>query len=382
MLSAPAPAAARARAWLFDAALPLWAERGFDARTGLFQERLDFQARPYADAPRRMRVQARQIFVFSEADRLGWDGPGADIVARALAAFERVYWAADGRPGWSHLARPDGEVCDATRDLYDHAFALFALAHARRIVGDSAEALARRTLAYVDQALGDPDHGGFRENDRGALPRRSNPHMHLLEAMLAWRAATGAEEWRARAVTLLGLFRSRFFDARSGVLREYFEEDWRPAAGAVGAVVEPGHHFEWCWLLAEAERLGAGAAREEAAALHRFALAHGLDAGGFALDELDDTGRVVRPSRRAWPQTELIKAQVAAARAGNPGAAEAAAGTAEAFLDSYLGTETPGLWMDQFDGSGAPMSADVPASTLYHVVLGFGELAALAQEAS
>ena len=42
---------------------------------------------------------------------------------------------------------------------------------------------------------------------------------------------------------------------RDGALGEYFEEDWTPLRGPVGSVVEPGHQFEWAWVLGEYARL-------------------------------------------------------------------------------------------------------------------------------
>ncbi len=82
----------------------------------------------------------------------------------------------------------------------------------------------------------------------------------------------------------------------------------------------------------------------------------------------------MRRSRRAWPQTELIKAYINQARQGAPGAAEAAAQLTHKVLDTYLATDVPGLWMDQFDAEGRGMTEFVPASTLYHLVVAFREL--------
>jgi mannose/cellobiose epimerase-like protein (N-acyl-D-glucosamine 2-epimerase family) len=66
-----------AREWLFDAALPLWWEVGADRINGGYFDRLDQQARPLS-LQKRLRVQARQAFVYAEAGRLGWDGPWRD----------------------------------------------------------------------------------------------------------------------------------------------------------------------------------------------------------------------------------------------------------------------------------------------------------------
>lgn len=362
------------RAWLSHAGLPLWGTAGVDD-SGSFHERLGFDGRPDLEAPRRMRVQARQVYVFSEAALRGW-WPGARAVAEAgYEALLRDCWARDGRPGFLHTLAPDRAPLDRKRDTYDHAFGLFALAWYYKLTGaPRALALAHEILDLLETDLADRSNGGFMESLPPALPRRSDPHMHLLEATLEWSEATGQARFLALAERMAALFQARFFDRETGTLREFFSADLGPAEGAAGQVVAPGHHFEWSWLLAWAARLGACEPMVEGRALYDFALRHGLDGQGFAIDECDRSGRQVRLSRRAWPQTELIKAYLNAARQGDAGAAEAAADLTLKFLGTYLATDRPGLWMDQFDAQGVGMTPAAPASTLYHVAVAFREL--------
>ena len=56
--------------WVAGSALPRWATSGFDADAGRFHERLDAHAAPIA-VPNRALVQARKIFVFADAARVG-----------------------------------------------------------------------------------------------------------------------------------------------------------------------------------------------------------------------------------------------------------------------------------------------------------------------
>jgi mannose-6-phosphate isomerase len=379
-LSHPAPdltrVAKRARAWLFDEALPLWAGQGVDPRDGSFYERLTLTGAPDTGAPRRVRVQARQLHVFCEAAELGWDGGASDLVRRGFDVFLERCWAPDGSPGWIHMLDADGRVIDQQRDTYDHAFALLGLASVYKVTGDvRALEHAEQTIAYLEAQLADRVHGGYAEGSAPASFRRSNPHMHLLEAFLAWHAATGERAWLDRADAMVRLFRTKFFDPASGTLSEYFERDWSRAAGAAGEVVEPGHHLEWAWLLHWAFAAGGGDATIEARSLYDSALTHGLDGSGFVVDELNRSGWVTRATRRCWPQTERIKAHLAMAKAGDEGAAVAAATAALALLDgAYLGGPVRGGWMDQFDGSGKPMSSHVPASTFYHLMVSFKAL--------
>jgi mannose-6-phosphate isomerase len=361
---------ARVRRWLFEDALPLWAAQGVDPAGG-FYEQLTFEGRPDAIAGRRMRVQARQLYVFSEALLLGWKGGAERIVDSGLSRFVETCWAADGRPGWCHGLDPQGRATDHRRDAYDHAFALFALAFVHRATGDPrARAYADSTLAYMDDRMADRRFGGVQESDPPAPPRRSNPHMHLLEAMLAWHEASGDPTFLGRAAGLVKLCETRFYDRESRTLGEYFADDFAPAPPPAGQVVEPGHHFEWVWLLLWAESLGLRVDQSVVAGLFEFGVRHGLDGSGYAVDELDRTGRTTRATRRLWPQTELIKA---ALRVGTPGERSRGFSVAAALFEDYLAPGR-GLWQDQFDGSGRPCASVVPASTLYHLSVCFREL--------
>jgi mannose-6-phosphate isomerase len=273
------------------------------------------------------------------------------------------------------MIAPDRSPLNLKRDTYDHAFGLFALAwYYKATAAPAALEMAHRILDLLDTEMADPLNGGYLEGRPAELPRRSDPHMHLLEACLEWTDATGEARFLAKACQMVELFKTRFFDAETGTLGEHFNADLTPEAGVGGRIMAPGHHFEWCWLLDWAERSGAPTARAQADTLYKVAFEHGLDQSGMAIDECDRQGRQVRRSRRAWPQTELIKAHLTMARRGIPGKAEAAAKVALAFLDSYLATDVPGLWMDQFDADGRGMTDAAPASTLYHVVVAFREL--------
>jgi mannose/cellobiose epimerase-like protein (N-acyl-D-glucosamine 2-epimerase family) len=77
----------------------------------------------------------------------------------------------------------------------------------------------------------------------------------------------------------------------------------------------------------------------------------------------------------------LIKAHLTQARHGVPGKAEAAAQVSLDFLDNYLATDIPGLWMDQFDAAGRGITDAAPASTLYHIVVAFREMMLFAETA-
>ena len=361
----------RVRRWLNEAAWPLWIARGIDGE-GLFHEQLDFAGTPDLTACRRVRVQGRQLFCFARALAAGHESARAPL-ARALEAVEARCWGPDGKPGWIQTLTPDGQPLDTRRDTYDHAFMLFGLAAASQVGFPRAGELAERTVAFLDEYVADPKAGGYFEGLPASMPRRSNPHMHLMESMLALYQGTGARNWLDRANAIAALFERRFFDRTRGTLGEYFTRDLVLADGASGDSVEPGHHFEWTWLLHRLAEAGGHDYRAQAAALYGFGLRHGIGTDGFAVDECTRSGRILRASRRTWPQTELIKAHLA------QGAHDDAARVTDMVLASYLGTRVPGLWVDQFSASGEAHSDVVPASTLYHLVVAFEDLLRLAQ---
>lgn len=375
------------RVWLASEALPLWSGAGRDSEAGGFLEALSLDGKPILDGVKRMRVQARQIYVYSHAHLLGWSPPGADgaALAAARAGFEfltRCYWRDPG-DGFIFSASRDGTPADTRIETYEQAFALFAFAWYHRASGD-AEALswAGRTLDFLDTAVADTAHGGYFENPAHDLPRRQNPHMHLLEALLAMHAATGDTAYLDRSRAIVELFRSRFFDADTGTLGEFFDAEWAPAAGTPGQTVEPGHHFEWVWLLHRYTQATGDDTGAEADALYRFAEDHGTDhgpgpAGGLAFDSVLRRGSDPRlghgtsldENKRLWVQTEAIKAQLARLEAGSdPHAAARLETLLDRLFTLYLEVGG-GNWQDHLDVDGRGFAETAPASSFYHLFL-------------
>ena len=355
----------RVRDWLFRQALPLWADAGIDAE-GRFFEKLDFDGRPITGRPRRTRVQARQVYVFAEAVSLGW-GEGETVARRALDVLIRDYRRDDGL--WVRSVDDAGAVLDATPDLYDLAFVLFALAAAHRVLKDArARSLALSTLAAIEARMADPVHGGWQEALPPVLPRRQNPHMHMLEALLAWQATAPDPAFETAARSVLDLFNRRFFDREHLMLGEFYERDWSIRPGSEGQCIEPGHHMEWVWLLSEAARLGLPDHGAAARALYTSALTCGVRADGLAVREISRIGQVRDGGVRLWAQTELLRALHLR------GDHDRAARLVDRLFETHLATPVPGLWFDAFDAEGRAQDAAVPASTFYHLMTAFSAL--------
>jgi mannose/cellobiose epimerase-like protein (N-acyl-D-glucosamine 2-epimerase family) len=366
--------AREAHAWLHEACFPLWADTGV-TKHGLFREALTLDHRARETPDTRVRVQARQTYVFAEALRQGWEPAQArERVEMGIATLGGAALRADGLAGRS-LAATGLSLSDDTADLYDNAFALFALAHAVAALGSDgagARAAAAALLAAIDRALKDDARGGYAEMLPPPSVRTQNPHMHLFEAALAWHDVAPNGGHLARANALRALFDTRLTAGQGGLLGERFSADWGDPGGNDAEQVEPGHQFEWVWLLhTHARRLGAPLP-PAALRLYNFAMTT-LDPAGRAIMMVTRAGAPIDASARTWSQTEALKAQLALYEHSREARyADAAVQTFDVLMDQFL-TDSGG-WNDHLDAAGTTLARDMPASTGYHVVLAFAEL--------
>ncbi|WP_181707576.1 AGE family epimerase/isomerase [Chthonobacter rhizosphaerae] len=368
----------RLLAWTLGEALPTWCAFGIDEARGGFHERLGQRVEILQDR-RRVRVQARQVFSFAVAGRLGWTGPWRRAVDEGLAYVLARCVLPDGTVRMT--IEPDGRPFDDSFSLYDQAFALFAFAAAASVASDRsvAETAALRLRQTLMTRYKHPV-AGFEEGDPRTLPLKANPHMHLFEACLAWVEVGGDETWGRLADEIAELCLRSFLNPEAGWLYEYFDGDWARASGEEGRVVEPGHQYEWAWLLVRWGLLrGRADAIAAAGTLADLAETHGLNRReGVAINVMLDDLTVKDGGSRLWPQTERIKGHVALA--GVAGDWEArdrhmglAADAAEA-LERYLRVAAPGLWWDKMMPDGRFVDEPAPASSFYHVVCAVEEL--------
>lgn len=363
--------AQRVRDWLFNRCLPFWADRAWDSENGGFVESVALDGEPNTGLQRRGRVAPRQIFAFARAMTLGWTDPRAErLVTDGLDFLDTR--ARSSRGGWASLLDPVQGVVDDTPRLYDQAFVILAGAWAFRATGAPlARALAEEALDFVERELCDPVHGGYFEtpNRRGA--RRSNPHMHMLEATLALYQVTGEQRHLQVAERIALLFETRFFDPATGALTEYFEADWSRATDAAGRLSEPGHCYEWAALLASLEDVSGRDLISWRRRLINFADRAGRADNGFAVDAVDIDGTVLKGTQRLWPQLEMFRGRLFHPETAAPGAASQ---VLDRLFQTYFADGPDGGWMDCYDEHGRAASTDVPASMVYHMLTAFSTL--------
>jgi mannose/cellobiose epimerase-like protein (N-acyl-D-glucosamine 2-epimerase family) len=373
--------------WLRRDALPLWETYGVDRVLGGYYESLAYDASRQAfeshGEMRRGRVIARQMFVFNAGRGLGWDPRHEDPLHHGCRYLFSHMLAEDGL--FHTAVDAKSRAPNGSFSLYEWAFYLFALAKAYHSLAQDFPLLetAARGLELLRQGFGKAS-GGFEESRPPSVPLKSNPHMHLLEAALAWIDATqqlpaAQAAWVELAQELIGLCLSRFLDPASGALREFFDACWQPMPDDSGKIVEPGHQFEWGWLLlkwAESPHCAAASRHRVRAAARRLVdlgERFGVDpARGVAFNELWDDLRVKDAAAKLWPQTERVKAWCAVLQdSATPEAADLAGrDLAKAILgmQRYLRFEPPGLWQEVLRADGTFTREPTKASSFYHVV--------------
>lgn len=352
--------------WLFEETLPLWSTAGVDERHGGFHEALGFDGSSLVK-PKRMRTMARQVYAFAVAKQRGWSGPADRLIAHGIEFMKN---GRTDRGGWVRTLSVDGTVVDPCEDAYDHACVLLALAHAHQAGHPDALALGEETFAFLDAHLEDERLTGFLETSDGTELRRTNPHMHLLEAFLAWHTATGERSHLRRAARIIDLFRGHFFDADSWTLGEYFDDAWNPAAGEQGQWTEPGHHFEWASLLVEfAAKSRQAALIPFARKLYASAIANGLNRStGLAYGAVSRQGLPLDLVSRSWPQAEAVKAAIALDGTGGPDLKPEIEARVGRLFRWHIDPAPLGLWIDRIDEKGRAIATEAPASIFYHLV--------------
>jgi mannose-6-phosphate isomerase len=336
--------------------LPLWRGVGFNANLGLPFEAVSSDGSPLPPTRYRAMACARQLFVFALAGDLAH--------AKTLLNSLLHYFEDKQHGGWFYSVDALGVPKERQKDLYTHAFVVFATAHyAMRSRDPMAMDVLTRTVAWTDcfamegvfQAVMSED---FTHALEGVL---QNPLMHLTEAWLAARDATGDAAFDMRIAQLATVIKEKFVSAKSGCITEL-------PLNAVDNRVEPGHQFEWYWLVYGSNG-GCGhtaltALREPIRHAYDFAVQYGVDAvTGGVCAALDDHGRMLNSTQRIWAQTEYLRALALQMR-HDPIVRPQLMRQIDSFRLRFL---HPAGWHECLDAGGTIIRSDMPSTTPYHL---------------
>jgi len=352
--------------------LPFLANKGWDRQYGGLFETLDRKGASTGVKFRRVMVHARQLFVFSRFAELTNDENFRNNADQIFNYMKTVFWDEENG-GWISKVNLDGSILDDSKDLYAHAFVIFGLANYRTALKKpEAQVWIDKTLTVLENNFSRAD-GSYCENmtrhfvDQSECKRNQNPHMHLLEAAL-YLLECDKESFRYLTLVkrLLYLFETKFLVNGSKTVLEYLNNDFMPEV-LTGFKVEPGHHFEWAWLLNwSGKLLFVDRYRLLGETLLQESWKAGWDtAFGGVYDQIDfRNDSVLLETKRIWPLLELLKALSVFPDFNNENKMSL---VLNILLERYI--QPNGFWIERLHKNWTKPDYIMPTSSAYHIAM-------------
>ena len=364
------------QSFLFDGLLKNWSLHGINTEQGFSYESMNHDWTVNATDRIRLLTQCRQLYTFSHACQRHHTKDWKALL-KPLFDFITSRYFVDGR--WIFSLNDDLSIKDQHSDAYALAFVLLSFSHYYKVTNDD------RALSYMKETHQfllnnmQAEYGGFYESFPVDVEqtRRQNPHMHLLEGYIAAYEVTQDADYKATTQSLLTLALAHFYDKKSKTLREFFNSDWQPHP-KTGHLVEPGHHFEWVWLLYQANKMLPNSDYTDLAQqLWLTATRHGLAESGGIYNQIDGNDyHPIDKEKRIWPITEYLKAITVM-----PIGKEEKIHRIETALDFmhqfYL--QPNGCWNEYLNADDTPKDFPLPGTSSYHIFLGLTEVIAWAK---
>jgi mannose-6-phosphate isomerase len=346
--------------------LPMWRGPGFNSALKLPYEALEAPGGDDHQPPSAQRYRAmacaRQLFTFAQAGDM-------DHARVLFDSLTHTFQDTD-HGGWFYSVDALGVPLDTTKDLYTHAFVVFACAeYARRSDNHDALALVHHTTALIQSNFatdGDLFNAALSVDfSKVMVAPLQNPLMHLTEAWLAACETTRDNVFGAALRRLAVAVERHFVHAPSGCVAEL-------PIGASNNRLEPGHQFEWYWLVKQAGGLFDGTGLADALArAFTFAQQHGVDPdSGGVCASLDEAGNVKDATQRIWAQTEYLRAL---ACHDDPAVRARLPRQIGLFEQRFL---HPRGWFECKTADGQIARAEMPSTTPYHLATAYAALPA------
>jgi len=345
--------------------VPLWQGPGWNADMALPYEALDAAHQPLPPQRYRAMACARQLYLFSSLIGVV---DNAEVRAAALfRSLQRHFHDAE-HGGWFYSIDPQGKPLDQRKDLYTHAFILFACAHYWE---KSREPLVESTLNAALEvigrrfATGDGLYEACLDRDWNTLETGplQNPLMHLAEAFLATLVVREDAPVKQALSELCTAMHKHFVDPQAGVLME------KPL-GAVDNWYEPGHQFEWYFLLESSPLLRGSKLHAALDRAFAFTEQYGVvrPSGAVrAMLDLNLDGRPKDSTQRIWAQAEYLRALTL-----RPDSEVAVLRQLQALQQRFLHA---GGWHECRDEQSEVSRKDMPSTTPYHLATCYRGLA-------
>ncbi|MGN8274312.1 AGE family epimerase/isomerase [Pseudomonas sp. SMN5] len=349
---------AAVRRHFHEVIVPMWQGPGWNGELALPYESLDADHAPLPPQRYRAMACARQLYLF--ASLIG-EVPQAEERAAALfRSLQRHFHDAE-HGGWFYSIDPQGAPLDTGKDLYTHAFILFACAHywgkvreplVESVLNAALEVIARRF------ATGDGLYEASLKRDWSTVESGplQNPLMHLAEALLAVLSVREDANVRQALLSLCEAMFKCFTDPQLGVMME------KPLK-AVDNWFEPGHQFEWYYLLASSPLLRDGKLRMALERSFEYTEQRGVDRKSGAVCAMLSLEPHAVPrdaTQRIWAQAEYLRALTLRAHGQ-----QALLPQLQALQQHFLHAKG---WNECLDADGIVSRRDMPSTTPYHLM--------------
>ena len=357
--------------------LPFWIEKVTDREQGSFHGALTNDLVVDATVERGALLTTRILWTYAAAYRRYRDPAYLAMADYAYADLQKHFH--DGQHGgfyWSVNA--DGSVLRDRKQVYEQAFAIYALAEYHAATGRREPLdLAVDAFRLIETHAREPRHGGYLEafaRDWSPSadmrlsavdlnePKSQNTHLHIMEAYTNLLRVWPDPALQQAQTGLLGIMLDRIVDPQTGHLGLFFAEDWTLRSDRISY----GHDIEAAWLLTQAaEVLGNSSLL---ARIHPLAvriadvtLAEGIDADGAIVNEGSPAG-YTDTNKEWWQQSEAVIGFLTAYPLSGEPRFLAAAGRSWAFIESHLIDRQNGEWFRGVTRAGQVLAGELKVS--------------------
>lgn len=359
-----------------------WAHAGYllDDVHRSFLGRLRMRARRRFSGPTPRKIivsQARLVYVFSLAHRLGYSDAERDYLRAAECGYKFLIGRMrdEQQEGFCWSVEPTGRVLDARKFLYGQAMAIYALIEYYRASGLVEPLEVARRVFQASSCLHDVQNLGWFEHATASWePMHSSSeqpfgtvdviglksgdgHLHWMEALTELYSVTADPDVRKTLAEVLNVNLRYFYPADPTDACPFRTFDWQPTQGLRFDGVSYGHQVEFAWLMIRAQQaLQIPCDWDHFDKLVNNALEFGFDhtRGGFY-----DRGEPNQPARVTekiwWVQAEGLAALSSAVQSRLRNEYSVAL---ERLLDWIFESQIcpDGIWMWSADSLGYPIN--------------------------
>ncbi len=357
---------------LKDIILPWWMENMPDDKNGGFLGGRDHFNHPESESPKGLILNARILWAFSAVYRLD---PRREYLEMAGRAYRYIiaFFRDPDYPGYFWSLNPDGTLLNGKKQIYAHAFVMYAMTEYHAASGPE-EALQEAANLYelIEARAFDREKNGYFEafsrewEETGDLRLSSidlnekktmNTHLHVIEAYSRLLRHKKNERLKGSVDNLLGIFSTRIINADSGHLNLFFDEDWNLRSGDVSF----GHDIEASWLLQEAaestgDKQNIKKFRSLAQLISSAAVPAIVPGGGIIHEYHEDTSKNTG-EREWWAQAEGVVGFLNLYRnTGDEIFLDRALDLA-GYIENHFVDRINGEWFYRVDKSGKPVTS-------------------------